>query len=481
MAWDAAGAWSGDRAAEEAGAAGPGRRRGRRGLPSTPRWPPPGPACRSWGASASPGSTTPTSTCAGPWPPACCWAARAAAAAGWSTWPGAAPAAGSGGRPAPRGRAAAGRDRRPGRRGRRSGRRPAAALPGRARACWCPTGTGPGGAAPRPLEQLVIDEQLRAARVPRPGLGVAAWVLPTLIAHGSAEQQERWIRPTLLGELSWCQLFSEPGAGSDLASLTTRAEQVVGGWMLTGQKVWTTLAHQSDWGICLARIGPSAPKHEGITYFVVDMKSAGPRHPPAARADRRRHVQRGVPHRRLRPRRVRGGPARRRVADRAHHPGQRAGVDVLGRHLRGGGRVGAAPPGRAGPVGPRRRRPRGGRLAGRGPVGAPARAPGHPALAVGYRPGCRLERAQAAGGRARAAGPGAGAVAPGARRGGGGGGGGAVGPGLPGHPLPDHRRGHQRGAAQRDGRAHAGPARATPSRGPDGVPPARPAPLQCPA
>ena len=96
------------------------------------------------------------------------------------------------------------------------------------------------------------------------------------------EQHERWVRPTLLGELSWCQLFSEPGAGSDLAGLSTRAERGQDGWLLTGQKVWTSMARQADWGICLARTDPDAPKHRGITYFIVDMHSDGSRHPAPA-------------------------------------------------------------------------------------------------------------------------------------------------------------------------------------------------------
>ncbi|MGA2836109.1 MAG: acyl-CoA dehydrogenase [Acidimicrobiales bacterium] len=125
------------------------------------------------------------------------------------------------------------------------------------------------------VEQVVIDEELAAAGVDRPHLGVGAWVLPVLISCATPEQQERWVRPTLLGEMMWCQLFSEPGAGSDLASLSMRAERVRGGWELTGQKVWTSMAHVSDWGICLARTDPGAPKHEGITYFVVDMRSPG--------------------------------------------------------------------------------------------------------------------------------------------------------------------------------------------------------------
>lgn len=139
----------------------------------------------------------------------------------------------------------------------------------------CPHWPRPWGRDAGPLEQLVIDEELRAAGVRTPHLQVAGWVLPTLIAHGSAQQQERFVGPSLRQELRWCQLFSEPGAGSDLASLSTRAERVDGGWALWGQKVWTTLAHQADWGLCLARSDPSAPKHDGITCFVVDMRAPG--------------------------------------------------------------------------------------------------------------------------------------------------------------------------------------------------------------
>ena len=133
----------------------------------------------------------------------------------------------------------------------------------------------PWGRGASPLEQLVIDEELAAAGVPRPHLAVGAWALPTLIAHGTAEQQERWVRPTLHGRLNWCQLFSEPGAGSDLAALSTRAERVEGGWVLNGQKVWTSLAQTADFGICLARSDPDAAKHAGITYFIVDMHAEG--------------------------------------------------------------------------------------------------------------------------------------------------------------------------------------------------------------
>jgi alkylation response protein AidB-like acyl-CoA dehydrogenase len=133
----------------------------------------------------------------------------------------------------------------------------------------------PWGRGASPLEQLVIDEEMAAAGVMRPHLAVGAWALPTIIAYGTEEQQERWVRPTLLGRLNWCQLFSEPGAGSDLAGLSTKAERVEGGYVLNGQKVWTSLAQTADFGICLARSDPDAPKHAGITYFIVDMHAEG--------------------------------------------------------------------------------------------------------------------------------------------------------------------------------------------------------------
>ncbi|MDQ4084278.1 MAG: acyl-CoA dehydrogenase family protein, partial [Actinomycetota bacterium] len=124
-------------------------------------------------------------------------------------------------------------------------------------------------------EQLVIDEALEQEGIARPNLMIGAWAVPTILEHGTDEQRERFVRPTLYGDLTWCQLFSEPGAGSDLASLRTRAERVEGGWRLRGQKVWTSLAHEADWAICLARTNPDVPKHQGITYFLVDMRAEG--------------------------------------------------------------------------------------------------------------------------------------------------------------------------------------------------------------
>ncbi|WP_328644051.1 acyl-CoA dehydrogenase family protein [Amycolatopsis sp. NBC_00348] len=133
-----------------------------------------------------------------------------------------------------------------------------------------PFGRGADAAA-----QLRIDGALAAAGVRRPDLVIGAWAVPTILEHGSDEQRERFARPTLRGELTWCQLFSEPGAGSDLAALRTAARRVDGGWRLSGQKVWTSLAREAGWGICLARTDPAAPKHKGITYFLVDMRAEG--------------------------------------------------------------------------------------------------------------------------------------------------------------------------------------------------------------
>lgn len=133
----------------------------------------------------------------------------------------------------------------------------------------------PYGRAASPAEQLLIDQELAAAGVERPDLVIGWWAAPTILEHGTPEQIEQFVPGTLRGEFLWCQLFSEPGAGSDLASLRTKAVRGDGGWLLTGQKVWTSAAHKARWGVCLARTDPDAPKHKGITYFLVDMKSPG--------------------------------------------------------------------------------------------------------------------------------------------------------------------------------------------------------------
>ncbi|MEV7965173.1 acyl-CoA dehydrogenase [Sphaerisporangium sp. NPDC088356] len=133
----------------------------------------------------------------------------------------------------------------------------------------------PWGRGASPLEQVLIYQELKAARVRLPQMIIGAWVVPSIAAYGTTEQQERFLPATLAGEMIWCQLFSEPGAGSDLASLQMKAEQVEGGWKLNGQKIWTSVAHVAEWGICIARTDTSKPKHDGITYFVVDMKAPG--------------------------------------------------------------------------------------------------------------------------------------------------------------------------------------------------------------
>jgi 3-oxochol-4-en-24-oyl-CoA dehydrogenase len=133
----------------------------------------------------------------------------------------------------------------------------------------------PHGLGADPVTQVVIDQELARAGVARPDLVIAGWAVPTILQHGTDAQRERFVRPSLLGELVWCQLFSEPGSGSDLASLRTKAVRTEGGWLLTGQKVWTSMAERADWGICLARTDADVPQHQGITYFLVDMRSAG--------------------------------------------------------------------------------------------------------------------------------------------------------------------------------------------------------------
>ncbi|MGZ4730471.1 MAG: acyl-CoA dehydrogenase family protein [Acidimicrobiales bacterium] len=133
-----------------------------------------------------------------------------------------------------------------------------------------------GGRGASPVHVAIFNAEYARAGAPQPvnrvGINLAG---PTLLAHGTDDQKRRWIGPILTAEEIWCQLFSEPDAGSDLAGLRTTATPVEGGWVLNGQKVWTSYAQFARWGICLARTDKDAPKHRGISYLVVDMTEPG--------------------------------------------------------------------------------------------------------------------------------------------------------------------------------------------------------------
>jgi alkylation response protein AidB-like acyl-CoA dehydrogenase len=143
---------------------------------------------------------------------------------------------------------------------------------------WVQFPIGLGGLGVAPGLQAVSDAVLRAAGGPDPfalnpmGYGMAG---PTLMAHGSRELQQRLLRPLYVCDEIWCQLFSEPGAGSDLAGLATRAVRDGNDWVVDGQKVWTSAAHRARFGLLLARTDPDVPKHRGLTYFVIDMHAPG--------------------------------------------------------------------------------------------------------------------------------------------------------------------------------------------------------------
>jgi alkylation response protein AidB-like acyl-CoA dehydrogenase len=134
----------------------------------------------------------------------------------------------------------------------------------------------PWGLDADPIHQLVIDDELRRAKVRRPqnmiGIG---WAGPTILHAGTQEQKDRYLFPLLAGEEIWCQLFSEPGAGSDLANLGTRAVRDGDEWIVNGSKIWTSLAHASKYGILIARTDPDVPKHEGVSYFICPMDAEG--------------------------------------------------------------------------------------------------------------------------------------------------------------------------------------------------------------
>ncbi len=131
----------------------------------------------------------------------------------------------------------------------------------------------PWGRAADVLEQLVIEEEFRDVDIP--DMGITGWVTLTIAQAGTDDQRQRWVEPVLRGEVMWCQLFSEPEAGSDAAAVRTAAKRVDGGWRVTGQKVWTSLAQHCQWGLATVRTDPAAPKHAGVTMMAIDMKAPG--------------------------------------------------------------------------------------------------------------------------------------------------------------------------------------------------------------
>jgi alkylation response protein AidB-like acyl-CoA dehydrogenase len=133
----------------------------------------------------------------------------------------------------------------------------------------------PYGRAAGPIEQLLIDEEFGRAKLARPSYGITGWVILTLIQHGTDEQVARWVAPALTQDEVWCQLFSEPDAGSDAAAIRCRAIRVDGGWKVNGQKVWTSGAQDAAFGLATVRTGPNEPKRDGITVVVIDMAADG--------------------------------------------------------------------------------------------------------------------------------------------------------------------------------------------------------------
>ncbi len=133
----------------------------------------------------------------------------------------------------------------------------------------------PWGREATAVEQLVIEQEFAAAGIQRPALGITGWVILTLIQHATEDQVARWVKPAVNQELIWCQLFSEPDAGSDAAGVRTKATRVDGGWTITGQKIWTSGAHTAKYGLATVRTNPDVPKHSGITTMVIDMEADG--------------------------------------------------------------------------------------------------------------------------------------------------------------------------------------------------------------
>ena len=253
-----------------------------------------------------------------------------------------------------------------------------------------PQGHG-GLGLPRSLQTAADQEFAKAGAPPLDparnviGLGMAA---PTIIAFGTEEQKHTWLKPLWTADEIWCQLFSEPGAGSDLAGLATRAVRDGDDWIVNGQKVWTSLAHQARWGLLLARTDPDVPKHAGLSYFVVDMHAPGVEVRPLRQLTGEAEFNEVF----LTDVRIPDAPARRgrrRLARGPDDADERAGLD------------------RQRPLGAQRRKHD--RLRGRGLAAAPGTAHPRPAPASaaslgrsrGGAPGGRPPPAAARGGRAR--------------------------------------------------------------------------------
>ena len=182
-----------------------------------------------------------------------------------------------------------------------------------------------GGRGATMIEQAIFVAEAARLEAPSPAnvLGLAMGG-PVVIAHGTDEQKQRYLEPILTGEEIWCQGFSEPESGSDLASLKTRAVKDGDEWVVTGQKVWTTFAQYAKWCMLVARTDPDAPKHKGLTYFLMDMEQEGVAGPAAGPDHRRGRVQRGLHRGGADPRRERRRRRRQRLGGGDHDADERA-------------------------------------------------------------------------------------------------------------------------------------------------------------
>ena len=216
----------------------------------------------------------------------------------------------------------------------RAGRRRAPRRLGRVRLRGAARGRSRGAATRARSSSSSSKKNFAAAGIKRPNYNITGWVILTLVQHATEEQVARWVRPALDQQVIWCQLFSEPEAGSDAAGVKTRATKVDGGWMINGQKVWTSGAHLAGFGMATVRTNTDVPKHQGITTMVIDMHAPGVTVRPLRMTSGRFGLQRGVLRRRLRARRRRGRPDRRRLDGGPGHPRQRER-----QHRRGTGRA----------------------------------------------------------------------------------------------------------------------------------------------